>query len=224
MHKQKYMSNSHYSNTVISHSFKEHPVKNHLAENYGEFDITGKYADTIDFTNRGKFSDLAYCKALIAKFTELSKSQFKQFIEYQSSLVHDKQRWLTDLEKFIELNTELINLKQTGLAVHISKIIHESLNQVFDNFNIENKLLWRGNDTELLELVVALTKTGKVTNKAGKSNRAEVLSVFEALFGITVKDSEKKLEAAAKRKKDKTPFLKSLVLAFENYAKHYENN
>lgn len=215
------MSNSHYTNKVIPHAFKEHPVKNHLAENYEEFDITGKHADTIDFANRGKFSDLAYCKALMAKFTALSKSQFKQFIEYQTSLVLDKKRWLTDLEKFVELNAELINLKQTGLAEHISKVLDESLNQAGDNMDIENKLLWKGNDTELLELVVALTQTGKVTNKAGKSTRAEVLSVFEGLFGITVKDSEKKLEAAAKRKRDKTPFLKSLVLAFENYANRY---
>lgn len=216
------MSNS-YSAKIVPHVFKEHPVKNHLAENYDEFDITGKHADTIDFINRGKFSDLAYCKALIAKFAELSKSQFKEFVEYQLSLVIDKKRWVTDLEKFTELNIELINLKQTGLVEHISKIIDGYLNQAVDNISIENKLHWNGNDTDLLELVVALTQTGIITNKVGKSPRTEVLSVFEGLFGITVKESEKKLEAAAKRKRDKAPFLKSLVLAFEKYTNRYEN-
>ena len=78
--------------------------------------------------------------------------------------------------------------------------------------------IWNTTDTNLLELVAALYQVNAIKLKGGtKLTRVELISYFETMFGFQIKNVEVKLTRATNRQ-DKTPFLDSLTLAFENYA------
>ncbi|MBK7110273.1 MAG: RteC domain-containing protein [Bacteroidetes bacterium] len=210
------MSISNYPARIISHSFKEHPIKNYLADEYSEFDLIGKQVNTIDFTYRGKFSDLTYCKALIQKFSEITISQLPEFIEYQLKLVSDKKQWLFDLEKLVETNRDILDKKRAAFSTEISNCLQTILNKS-KNAESVNNLIWKGNDVDLLELIVALSEAKMITNLKGDTVRSEIIKIFEKLFGLSIKDANKKISAAGNRKRETAPFLTTLMNAYKNY-------
>ena len=212
-----------YPEQINVHVFKEHPVKNYLGEEYQEFDIIGKHIGVIDFLVLGKFSDLSYCKAVIAKFAEISKSQIKDFLNYQLSLINDKKRWLVDLEKLIDINPGPFNKIRPSLQSEISSCLTDLLNRNENEFKPQNRLIWKGDDVDLLEVIIALTESKAITNLQGKTVRSEILKVFEEIFGLTIKDANKKIGSAIGRKRDNAPFLKSMLEAYENYARQAKN-
>jgi|GEM_PF-770911 hypothetical protein len=78
--------------------------------------------------------------------------------------------------------------------------------------------LWQASDTDLLELVTALYIEKAIQRKDGKEmTRKELLSCFESLFGIEIKNAESKLAKATERKGNPTIFLSKLQNAFKNY-------
>ena len=81
-----------------------------------------------------------------------------------------------------------------------------------------NDLLWNKNETDLLELIVALTETKSITNSDGNLSRKDVYEIFSQIFNTPLKDAESKLTRATNRKKDVSPYLTSLKVAFDNYA------
>jgi hypothetical protein len=86
-----------------------------------------------------------------------------------------------------------------------------------------NDLLWNKNETDLLELIVALTETKSITNSDGNLSRKDVYEIFSQIFNTPLKDAESKLTRATSRKKDVSPYLSSLKDAFDNYAIRKEN-
>ena len=87
---------------------------------------------------------------------------------------------------------------------------------------LPSTLLWKANDTDLLELVVALHKDNIIERKDKKElTRKELIEYFSGLFDLQIKDVEGKLTRATNRN-DKTPFLDKLKLAFENYGQEKE--
>lgn len=80
-----------------------------------------------------------------------------------------------------------------------------------------SKLNWNGTDTDLLELIVGLLETQSVSISGNKTSRKELIKAFETIFSIEIKDFESKLTRATERKKDTSPYLSKLKLAFDNY-------
>jgi len=83
--------------------------------------------------------------------------------------------------------------------------------------DIYSKLSWKATDTDLLELIVALIETNSVLLNDSKLSRKELVRNFEQIFSINLKDFESKLTRATERKKDTSPYLTKLKLAFDNY-------
>ena len=212
------MDNKMYPEHVTPHLFSEHPVKNYLAEGYTEYDIIGKYVGTVDFVNKGEFSNRQYCQALVLKLIDLSKSQVRDFIEYQLKLMTDEKHWLFDLEKLLELNANHTNYYKPDLINSIASIISERLKANSQVRTSQQQLKWNGSDTDLLELIVALTQSNTVVNIKGESVRTEVIAVFEDLFNRPITNPENTLQRAAARTRDKAPFLRKLTSTFEIWA------
>jgi len=79
---------------------------------------------------------------------------------------------------------------------------------------------WNASDTDLLELSTALLRTQAITRQDGKKmTHKEMREAFEKLFDHPIKDAKGKLATAVTRKKSVTPFLDSLVDAFETYSR-----
>lgn len=78
-------------------------------------------------------------------------------------------------------------------------------------------LIWNKSDTDLLELIVALLETQSLSSKDYSLTRKDLVFLFSQFFGREIKDFESKLTRATERKKDTSPYLTKLKLAFENY-------
>jgi hypothetical protein len=79
-------------------------------------------------------------------------------------------------------------------------------------------LQWKRSDTDLLELIVALNKSGSIYSNNSPMTRKQTIEFFETLFAYPIKDAESKLSRATERK-DPTPYLSFLKQTFENYVR-----
>jgi len=117
----------------------------------------------------------------------------------------------------IERLTKKLELELKAAA--ISKV---DIPEAMPKKPLPSTLLWKANDTDLLELVVALHKDNIIERKDKKElTRKELIEYFSGLFDLQIKDVEGKLTRATNRN-DKTPFLDKLKLAFENYGQEKE--
>jgi hypothetical protein len=82
------------------------------------------------------------------------------------------------------------------------------------------QIIWQKNDTDLLEMITALTEIKSLQNKTGNLTRADAIKSFENFFGIEIKDAESKLVRATERKKSRAPFINSMKTAFEQYCEN----
>ena len=215
----EYRNSIHHQSQIRLHVFKEHPIKNHETEEYGEYDVTSKYYDTADFIFNGEFSDTIYCKAIFSKFSELSNSQIPNFINYQLELISDKKQWLYDLEKLIENNPDRINRIRPDLNTLLTNLIQSKI-ELFNKpskISSPKQLKWKGTQIELLELITALTQMKKIGSEEGISSRAEVIEFFESIFEIELKDPEKKLTQTRSRKVGFVYFLDQLSQNFKEW-------
>lgn len=80
-----------------------------------------------------------------------------------------------------------------------------------------SNLMWKGTDTELLELIQALLETKKISLPHKEISRKDAIRIFEQIFSFEIKDAESKLSRATERKMDNSPFLTSLKEAFNRY-------
>ena len=76
------------------------------------------------------------------------------------------------------------------------------------------KLYWKGTDSDLLELVTALYASGVIESNRPKLERKELMSAFENLFNLRIKNREVKLHKVRERKKDPAAFLERLKQTF----------
>ena len=76
----------------------------------------------------------------------------------------------------------------------------------FDETYVTNpNLEYNGTNTELIELAYALQKSGKV-----KSDIKKIISVFESIFNVSIKDIYRTYHGFKSRKTDRTKFLSFL--------------
>ena len=67
-----------------------------------------------------------------------------------------------------------------------------------------------------MELIVALIKSKSIELPNGENHRNKIVSIFERIFSMDLKDAESKLSRATNRQ-DLTPFLNQLKESFEYY-------
>jgi hypothetical protein len=81
---------------------------------------------------------------------------------------------------------------------------------------------WNATDTDLLELVTALYKTGVFVRRDGKNlERKQLTDFFQELLGMDIKDLDGKLNKAGNRNQN-TAFLDTLAQEFRNYVAEKE--
>lgn len=122
----------------------------------------------------------------------------------------------------IKLGTLLLYIQQSIDSLRKDHIVVSAITENHHTSENLPKLRWKGSDAELLELAVALTQTGKVVNSEGVPVRTELIDALENIFGRTIKDPDTKISQTKSRKKDKTPFLNSLVEAYTRYLEGLE--
>ena len=125
-----------------------------------------------------------------------------------SDIVYHQKNFIKKLSNFLENHIKSIETSSSIIYKNSMKDIMES------------NLHWDAGDTDLLELLVALLETGTITGRNNKHlTRKDAISYFEGIFSMKIKDSESKLTRATERKKDTSPFLSSLKIAFDNYVR-----
>lgn len=223
-------------------------IKNHLDSDINEFDVTSEHN-----TSCGTYKkDKVLCKdcamsAFYDKIKSLQYVQRKKWLDYQVNLRTDKEQFLDELEGLLNDYDKEFNSQDYGLTSHFHSLIDDkrtslqggdgngttkrirlpmsALTELLASKSDNNlpKVKWNGTDTELLELIVALTQARKIVNEQGNPVRKEITEFFEKAFDFEIKDAEKKISATKNRKKGSTPFLHSLIKAFEMWeAKSYE--
>jgi hypothetical protein len=84
------------------------------------------------------------------------------------------------------------------------------------------KLHWKNSDTALLELIIALQRSGAIVAEDGKLSQRQLLQVAERLFNRPIKSPSTKLNQARERKKDNAVFLENLKGHFQAYSQELD--
>ncbi|MFN7326029.1 MAG: RteC domain-containing protein [Chitinophagales bacterium] len=84
--------------------------------------------------------------------------------------------------------------------------------------NVENGILiWTRSQTDFIELIVSLQKSGAITFIDGTSpTQMQAIEIFSKLFNVQISNPQGNLHAARNRKKDPTPYLTELQRLFRN--------
>jgi len=89
----------------------------------------------------------------------------------------------------------------------------------------ESLYTWNGSDADLMELVAALYKSGTIKRTdGGKITFDELLKWFEKLFNYQLKSQRTLQPNSMELDKSLTPFLDSLIIAFEAYSLEMDEN
>lgn len=84
------------------------------------------------------------------------------------------------------------------------------------------KLHWNNSDTALLELIIALQRSGAIVAEDGKLSQRQLLQIAERLFNRPIKSPSTKLNQARERKKDNAVFLENLKGHFQAYSQELD--
>lgn len=208
------MAGKHFKEHVNEQVFREHPIVNYLETAPQEYDITGKQVGTFDFMDKGTFSNMDYSRAVLLRLCELPLRKIPDFIKYQLTLMEDSNTWLEDLEILIEKNKVLVDAYKSGVTDACKSVIDALLNTSLRN-QLMPTLVWRGSTTDMMELIVALTQSGKILNQKGQPVQRDVERAFAQLFNIKLDNADMLLSQTKARKRNRHPFLDELVAAFE---------
>ena len=172
-------------------------------------DINGKYYEiNIQFESGPILSVLSYSDINITVDTDFEKDEFYYWVIAQ--FLRPQREVLTDITKFVQAQYDLIG-----------KLSYKEIRELFPQKYLHEGLLkWEKDQTDFLELVVALIKTGSISDPVKPTTRKEVIKHFGILFGREFSYSESLLSRATTRKKDFSPYLKSLTDAFDQYCQN----
>ncbi len=117
------------SDHLLTIEFKEHPVKNFQTDHPGEYDLTTRhFPSNPDFIYEGGFSEVLYCKALLAHLYEFPSPKRKKFLDFQCTLMKDPIEWLSTLDKLLEMNLFVLsNQNREGFAYEARDYIEEKI-------------------------------------------------------------------------------------------------
>lgn len=136
---------------------------------------------------------------------------------------------LSKLDLFIRAKIRITRQNNHSKA-EFNHQLQAEINQIKPNQTslfVEDKrpipiLHWNNSDTALLELIIALQRSGSIISESGKLTQRQVLRVAEWLFNHPIKTPSTKLNQARERKKDNTVFLENLKVHFQEYSKELD--
>lgn len=128
-----------------------------------------------------------------------------------------------NFEKFCNLELErLYNELETGYQDPPART---NLTIEKNQLTQQSPYIWKGSDADMIELATALYKSEAIKRKDGKPvTLKEILNIFEHLFGHKIKDASISRINDVMNEKSKTPFLDSLIIAFEVYCMERDEN
>ena len=118
------------------------------------------------------------------------------------------------------------NLPRADFTKHLQAEINQIIPQQTSLFVDQNrpipKLHWNNSDTALLELMIALQRSGAIVAEEGKLSQRQILQIAEWLFNRPIKAPSTKLNQARERKKDNAVFLENLKGHFQAYSQELD--
>ena len=130
---------------------------------------------------------------------------------------------LDRINKYEKIWSNAIEEERAEIEKMILKVKAEAISIIPEYAEKPKPLIsWEGTDTDLLELVTALVKSGKINNQTKNLKRSDAVTFFEKTFNLKIKNAESLLARATNRKNEQAPFLESLKQAFINYCRKKE--
>jgi len=219
-HQDEFCLQTLFDNVLEKYRILEFPFKDELAQ------VEPQPAEPIKET-RFDFDNLK------AEMSLLKKNDEKMELIYNRLL--DFDQWQLQVDKIVSPKNDFEYYKYTQKYypnfIDLCKIEMKRLKRVLEieeqkkpvnTMQITPKTelytyKWKASDTDLLEMVTALYKTGAFERRDGKTiTRKELTDYFQELLGLEIKDVEGKLTRATGRN-DNTPFLDGLKGAFKDY-------
>ena len=142
----------------------------------------------------------------------------KKFSFFKDILSHSR-----NFEKFCTLELERLNVQLETDYPYPSGKTDLSIQK--NLLNHQTPYMWKGSDADLIELATALYKAEAISRKDGKPiTLKDILNMFEQMFGYKIKDTGISHMNDNVYGKSRTPFLDSLIIAFEAYCLEQEEN
>jgi hypothetical protein len=188
--------------------------------------------------------DGSYCigcsnTALLWKLKEVPRSQRKKWIIYQMNLRKDKELFLQELEAALYDNVDFFD--DRGALVDQYLLLIDEVNQEMnvaasDTVTISREeyegllkkieesmypaFYWRGDKTQLMELIVVLTEAGLITDAKGNSIRKHITAFFEQVLNYPMIEPEKTVSKIKAKTHLRIPqFMETLIKVFETWQK-----
>jgi len=162
-------------------------------------------------------SRINYINGLLNDFKQLQLKS-RKFYFFKDILSRSRT-----FEKFCTLELERLNI-QLETECHDSP---EKADPAIPKKNTDSKspYVWEGSDSDMIELAVALYKAEAITRKDRKPiTLKEILNMLEQMVGYKIKDASISHINDEVYWKSRSPFLESLIVAYEAYWMEQENN
>ena len=179
---------------------------------FDEMDLNGKVINNpseVDSLYR-EFCDWLNDKVTRIKYDSVKDSYDCDYIQYGENFnkITFKKSYNNDIQEFLK---ELrIRLLQTYSKV-IEKIPLSS---------VKTNLKWNKDKIDLLELMAALVESKSILLNGAPITKEYMTEFLSKIFTeLDLTNFHKDLSQATRRKKEKAPYLKSLVKTFEEYAR-----
>lgn len=213
------------------------PVKNaSIKENFAllHIYINQKYSQILnalqsdDFTPPNDFSDLVL---LLENFLNNYYTYEVDGHWAKDTLVSHNflQIIPNDLKKY-DKNNSYYEYVLSEFFAHQKQMVGKILFEI-RSYNVYTKmktttvqhLNWKGSDTDLLELIVALLEKDSLRdNNDKKMTRKDAIKLFEGIFQMEIKDPESKLSRVSARNTGSLHYLDHLKAAYDDYLKRKE--
>jgi hypothetical protein len=146
-------------------------------------------------------------------------------------VIDESGSYHSELIKYVNIeHNDLSNIDNDILQNYLKEFMNKLRNEIQlikkirDNILMLNReqnfgVKWNKSDTALIELIVALEKTGSIIFLDRETTQKELVRFFEKLFSFKINPYDSKLSHATTRKKETSPFLSQLLKAFEEDCK-----
>jgi hypothetical protein len=151
---------------------------------------------------------------------------------YQTSLLthlskevitNDDKKYIEDLIYYKVMFSEYFKYQRKYVKSLIDKIKEIPMNSLINKSPVNSGFIWKGTDTDLLELIVAIEETNSLGRSDRKVTRVDIVRLFESIFNTTIKDPESKLTRAKKEKKILPPTYQGLKQHLTTIAKEKQS-
>lgn len=224
---------------IIKHGgFTEHVIKDAAIEEAGKYDVTYEGFHCCETDEVGNPCKVCMTKAFVHKLEALPFHQLASFLSYQVSIREDKLLFLEELEGLLMDNWEYFNVRSSARLEHLTNLIKKQLEEFnvshskaylelkekYDELIVEiEKLIraeyyWKGDKTQLMELIVVLTEAGLIADKNGNSIRKHITEYFEKVLNFPMLDPEKTVSKIKAKTHLRLPqLMETFIKVFETW-------